>query len=70
MLAVAGVVLAVLGPTRLAGSTAPLVEVVQAAGVPAVGWAVRFGAVLAVAGVLLSLIAGVSSDGVGDGASR
>ena len=59
-LAVAGVALAVLCPARLAGASAPLVEVVRAAGVPALAWVVRLGAVLAVAGVLLSLIAGVS----------
>jgi APA family basic amino acid/polyamine antiporter len=51
--------LAVLGPDRLAGATAPLADVVAAAGVPALTGLARAGAVVAVVGVLLSLIAGV-----------
>lgn len=58
-LVVAGMALAVLGPQRLAGAVAPLAEVLLAAGAPGVSWMVRVGAVVAVAGVLLSLIAGV-----------
>jgi APA family basic amino acid/polyamine antiporter len=53
------VALAVLGPVRLARSTAPLADVVAAAGVPALAWLVRIGAGIAVTGVLLALIAGV-----------
>lgn len=57
-LAVVG--LAVLGPGRLAGSTAPLAEVVQAADLPGLAWVVRIGAGVAVTGVLLALLAGVA----------
>ncbi|KAB1652165.1 APC family permease [Pseudoclavibacter chungangensis] len=56
---VGGVALAVLGPSRLAGSTAPLVDVVTAS-----GWSwcvplVRAGAAVAALGALLALIAGI-----------
>jgi APA family basic amino acid/polyamine antiporter len=53
------ITLAVLGPRRLAGSTAPLADVVAAAGRPELDWAVRVGAAIAVLGVLLALVAGV-----------
>jgi APA family basic amino acid/polyamine antiporter len=57
--AVVGVTaLAVLG-TDLARATAPLADVVTAAGMPALTGLVRAGATVAVVGVLLSLIAGV-----------
>ncbi|MFY1674836.1 APC family permease [Plantactinospora sp. WMMB334] len=58
-LGLAVVALSVLGPTRLAGSTAPLAEVVEAGGFPGLGWLVRAGATVAVLGVLLALVAGV-----------
>ncbi|MEU2612473.1 APC family permease [Micromonospora sp. NPDC007271] len=58
-LVLAVVALGVLGEERLAASTAPLVEVVSAAGLPGLAWLVRAGATVAVTGVLLSLIAGV-----------
>jgi APA family basic amino acid/polyamine antiporter len=51
--------LAVLGADRLARSDAPLAAVVAAAGAPALTGVVRAGAVIAVAGVLLALIAGI-----------
>ncbi|MFG3598606.1 APC family permease [Micromonospora chersina] len=57
MLAVVAV--GVLGEQRLADSTAPLAEVVTAAGLPDLAWLVRAGATVAVTGVLLSLLAGV-----------
>jgi APA family basic amino acid/polyamine antiporter len=58
-LALAVVALGVLGQQRLATSTAPLAEVVTAAGLPGLAWLVRAGATVAVTGVLLSLLAGV-----------
>ncbi|PZG17101.1 amino acid permease [Micromonospora craterilacus] len=58
-LVLAVIALGVLGPARLAGSTAPLADVVTAAGLPGVAWVVRAGATIAVTGVLLSLVAGV-----------
>ncbi|WP_405101157.1 APC family permease [Micromonospora sp. NBC_01412] len=58
-LVLAVVALGVLGPDRLAASAAPLVDVVTAAGLPGLAWAVRAGATVAVTGVLLSLLAGV-----------
>ncbi|MGP4002706.1 APC family permease [Streptomyces sp. 8N706] len=58
--AVAVAVLAVLGPDRLAGATAPLADAVRAAGVPALAPAVRAGAAVAALGSLLALILGVS----------
>jgi APA family basic amino acid/polyamine antiporter len=51
--------LLVLGPSRLAGSTAPLSDVVRAGSWEALAPAVRVGAVAASCGVLLSLLAGV-----------
>lgn len=57
--AVAVTVLALLGPTQLAGSAAPLVDAVQSAGW---SWAtplVRVGAAAASLGALLALIAGI-----------
>ncbi|MER5458201.1 APC family permease [Micromonospora sp. NPDC002389] len=58
-LVLAVIALGVLGPDRLAGSTAPLADVVSAAGLPGLAWVVRAGATVAVTGVLLSLLAGV-----------
>ncbi|MGC4894977.1 APC family permease [Micromonospora sp. DT31] len=59
-LTLAVVTLGVLGADRLADSHAPLVEVVTTAGRPGLAWLVRAGAAVAVTGVLLSLLAGVS----------
>jgi APA family basic amino acid/polyamine antiporter len=60
MYLVVGVVaLAVLGPDRLAHTSAPLADVVSHAGVPGLAWLVRIGAGTAVTGVLLALVAGV-----------
>ncbi|MFE9693112.1 APC family permease [Micromonospora sp. NPDC005806] len=58
-LVLAVVALGVLGEQRLAGSAAPLADVVGAAGLPGLAWLVRAGATVAVTGVLLSLLAGV-----------
>lgn len=58
--AVALAVLAVLGPDRLADSTAPLADAVRAAGVPGLAPVVRVGAAVAALGSLLALILGVS----------
>lgn len=58
--AVAAAVLAVLGPDRLAGATAPLADAVRAAGVPALAPVVRTGAAVAALGSLLALVLGVS----------
>ncbi|GHJ51377.1 amino acid transporter [Nonomuraea sp. TT08I-71] len=58
-LVLAVVAVGVLGAQRLAESTAPLAEVVTAAGLPGLAWLVRAGATVAVTGVLLSLLAGV-----------
>ncbi|SCE89903.1 amino acid/polyamine/organocation transporter, APC superfamily [Micromonospora coriariae] len=58
-LVLAVITLGVLGADRLAGSAAPLVDVVTAAGLPGLAWVVRAGATVAVTGVLLSLVAGV-----------
>ncbi|MEH1099685.1 APC family permease [Micromonospora sp. CPCC 205561] len=58
-LVLAVVTVGVLGADRLAGSAAPLADVVTAAGLPGLAWLVRAGATVAVAGVLLSLLAGV-----------
>ncbi|MFC1411542.1 APC family permease [Streptacidiphilus sp. N1-12] len=58
--AVALAVLAVLGPDRLAHSTAPLADAVRAAGVPGLVPVVRVGAAVAALGSLLALILGVS----------
>ncbi|PGH41305.1 amino acid permease [Micromonospora sp. WMMA1996] len=58
-LTLAVVALGVLGTERLAAASAPLVEVVSAAGHPGLAWLVRAGAAVAVTGVLLSLLAGV-----------
>ncbi|MFC4146560.1 APC family permease [Micromonospora mangrovi] len=58
-LVLAVVALGVLGEDRLAASTAPLADVVTAAGLPDLTWVVRAGATVAVTGVLLSLLAGV-----------
>ncbi|MFG1659405.1 APC family permease [Micromonospora chersina] len=58
-LVLAVVAVGVLGEQRLADSTAPLAEVVTAAGLPGLAWLVRAGATVAVTGVLLSLLAGV-----------
>ncbi|HZN17303.1 MAG TPA: APC family permease [Micromonosporaceae bacterium] len=59
-LMVGAVCLAVLGAEALAGSAAPLADVVRAAGLPQLAWAVRVGAGVAVTGVLLALLAGVA----------
>lgn len=53
------VALGVLGPDALAASSAPLVDVVRAAGWDAAAPAVRIGAAAASLGALLALIAGV-----------
>jgi APA family basic amino acid/polyamine antiporter len=58
-LGLAVVALAVLGPARLAGSAAPLAEVVNASGLTGLAWLVRAAATVAVLGVLLALVAGV-----------
>lgn len=58
-LVVAGAALAVLGPERLATSTAPLADVVTAAGAPGLAGVVRVGAAVAALGALLGLVAGV-----------
>ncbi len=58
--AVAVTALVVLGPRRLAETTAPLAEVAAAGGVPGASVLVRIGAGVAVVGVLLSLLAGVA----------
>jgi basic amino acid/polyamine antiporter, APA family len=58
-LVLAVVCLGVLGPAGLAASTAPLADVVRAAGAPGLAWVVRVGAAVSVTGVLLALLAGV-----------
>ncbi|MFD3454189.1 APC family permease [Streptomyces sp. NPDC058691] len=58
--AVAVSVLLVLGPDGLARTTAPLVDAVRVAGVPALAPVVRAGAAVAALGSLLALILGVS----------
>ncbi len=58
--AVAVAVLRVLGPQRLAASTAPLVDAVRAAGVSWLAPVVTVGAAMAALGSLLALILGVS----------
>ncbi|NYT95614.1 APC family permease [Salinispora sp. H7-4] len=58
-LVLAVITLGVLGPDRLAASTAPLADVVTAVGLPGLSWVVRAGAAVAVIGVLLSLLAAV-----------
>jgi APA family basic amino acid/polyamine antiporter len=57
---VAVAALAVMGAGPLSNSSAPLVDVVRAAGVPALVPVVRVGATLAALGALLTLILGVS----------
>jgi basic amino acid/polyamine antiporter, APA family len=57
--AVAVVLLGVLGPERLANSSAPLAEAVTVAGSPALAPVMRIGAAVASLGALLGLIAGV-----------
>ncbi len=57
---VAVVALGVLGADRLAGSTAPLADVLTVAGRPEWAWLVRAGAAAACLGALLGLVAGVS----------
>jgi APA family basic amino acid/polyamine antiporter len=52
--------LAVLGTPGLAAASAPLADVARASGVPGLPWLVRAGAAVAVAGVLLALLAGVT----------
>jgi APA family basic amino acid/polyamine antiporter len=59
-LLVGAVALAVLGPSALAGSAAPLASVATTTGLPWLAWGVRVGAVIAVVGVLLALLAGVA----------
>ncbi|MFK3985058.1 APC family permease [Micromonospora sp. NPDC050397] len=58
-LTLATVTLAVLGADRLADSTTPLADLVEAAGLPTLAPLVRLGAAVAVVGVLLALVAGV-----------
>jgi APA family basic amino acid/polyamine antiporter len=62
--AVAGTALLVLGPTALAASAAPLVDVARAADWPGLVPLVRVGAVAAALGALLALIAGVGRTGL------
>ncbi|WP_210408362.1 APC family permease [Allokutzneria sp. NRRL B-24872] len=57
---VAVTVLSVLGPDRLAESTAPLVDVVVEAGFPGLAPVVGVGAAVAALGALLALVLGVS----------
>lgn len=57
---VATAALNVLGPERLAGASAPLVQVVTVAGAGKLTLAVQIGAILAATGSLLALILGVS----------
>jgi basic amino acid/polyamine antiporter, APA family len=59
-LAVALTCVMVLGVTALAASTAPLADVLTASGLSGLSTLVRVGAGIAVCGVLLSLLAGVS----------
>lgn len=56
---IALVLLATLGAPALAASTAPLVDLVEAAGWPAVAPVVRLAAAVAALGALLALIAGI-----------
>ncbi|UWZ40765.1 amino acid permease [Dactylosporangium roseum] len=58
--AVAIAALTALGPARLAASTAPLADVVQAAGAGRLAPVVRAGAAVAALGALLTLVLGVS----------
>ncbi|WP_329105004.1 APC family permease [Micromonospora sp. NBC_01699] len=58
-LSLATISLSVLGADRLATSSAPLADVVTAAGLPDLTPLVRVGAAVAVTGVLLALVAGV-----------
>ncbi|MFG1809999.1 APC family permease [Streptomyces sp. NPDC049040] len=58
--AVAVTLLAVLGPTVLAHSPAPLADAVRAAGVPGLAPVARAGAAVAALGSLLALLLGVS----------
>jgi basic amino acid/polyamine antiporter, APA family len=53
-------VLYAIGPEQLAEAPAPLVAAVEAGGRPGLGLGVQFGAAVAAAGVLLSLLAGTS----------
>jgi basic amino acid/polyamine antiporter, APA family len=53
-------VLYAIGPEELAEAPAPLVAVVEASGLPALGPVVQIGAAVATTGVLLSLLAGIS----------
>jgi APA family basic amino acid/polyamine antiporter len=57
---VLGAALLAVGPTALAGSSAPLATAVEAGDFAALSPLVRAGAAVAAAGVLLSLLAGVS----------
>ncbi|HEY6596128.1 MAG TPA: APC family permease [Asanoa sp.] len=66
----AAVALGVLGPAALAASDAPLAAVVSASGYPALAGVVRAGAVVAVLGVLLALLAGVARTALAMGRRR
>jgi basic amino acid/polyamine antiporter, APA family len=68
--AVAMTALLVLGPTRLAESTAPLVEVVTVAGYAEVAIVVRLAGAVAAYAVLLGLLAGVSRTAFAMAANR
>ncbi|NGN67310.1 APC family permease [Streptomyces sp. A7024] len=57
---VAGAVLAVLGPDRLADATAPLADAARASGAEWLAPVVRVGAAVAALGALLGLILGIS----------
>ena len=56
---VAVTALLVLGPDRLAASTAPLVDVVESGSWAPAAWVVRLGAAAAALGALLALVAGI-----------
>ncbi len=68
--AVAVTALVVLGPARLADSTAPLVDVVAHAGYDNLTIVVRFGGAVAAYAVLLGLIAGISRTAFAMAANR
>jgi APA family basic amino acid/polyamine antiporter len=69
-LVLALVALGVLGAAALATSDAPLAAVVSASGYPALAGVVRAGAVVAVLGVLLALLAGVARTALAMGRRR
>ncbi|MEV4536954.1 APC family permease [Asanoa sp. NPDC049518] len=68
--ALALIALAVLGPSGLASATAPLASVASVAGSSGLASAVRAGAVVAVFGVLVALLAGVGRTALAMGRRR